>query len=105
MEPQITNGLAEYAVVFIAGFSLGILVGNLLNRSFREWSYKHKLYGIDGNDGIRTFLIIVVTIIWFVANIMAFRNGKPVDLATQALMGTIIGSYFGTLLKNKNAKK
>lgn len=90
-----------YYITFTIGFVFGFIVGNYTNRLFRQWAYKHKLYGIDSDDSIKSFLVVIVTLIWFIANALALYNGQPVDLSLHAIFGTIIGAYFGTQFLNK----
>jgi hypothetical protein len=76
----------------------GFVSGNLTNRLFRQWAYRHKLYGIDTDDAVKTFLVVIVTLIWFIANASSLYNGNAVDLSVHAIFGTIIGGYFGVQL-------
>lgn len=95
------NVLLTSFIIFVIGFVLGFVFGNFSNRFWRQWMYRHKLYGIDTEESARMFLMSCVTIIWFVANALALSNGKPVDLALQAIFGTIVGAYFGVQLVKK----
>lgn len=75
--------------LFISGFASGFLIGYFINRLVRS------LVTVEpSNQGIRLFLLIAVTVIWFTANILSWSNGKPVDISLHGIFGAIIGAYF-----------
>ena len=81
------NGFITSITSFAIGFFLGCIIGYFLNILVRKWTYNHKLYGIDSKETTKTLLMIVVTVIWGTANLLALFNGNPVDISVQTIFG------------------
>lgn len=85
----------KFILVSLTSFIFGVFVGGLLTREFRNYAYRHKLYNVDDNRNVKMFLMLIVSTIWFASNVVTITNGGEPNWGLNAIMGGVVGAYFG----------
>lgn len=92
-------------VFFVIGFVSGGFMSYMVGRWIRYNSIKNKLYGIDGTESVKTFLVIVVSFVWLVTTMSGVFTGSPIDASIHIIMGGVVGGYFGINMLGKRNEK
>lgn len=91
-----------YVFTSLASFLIGFILGYFTNNFVKRLAYKHKLYGLDSNISIEQFLVVSITIVWFIATFLGIFTGNEVDPALHGIFGSVVGAFFGAkLIKSK----
>ncbi len=95
-------------IVPIIFFCIGLIVGFCANILLNRWiNIDRKLFdnGAQSKENIKNAIVIILLLVWVFATFVSIIFKTPIDPSIHLIVGGVLGTYFGSNIFDKNAKK